>query len=290
MQKELAMSKHNRAILLGITIMASSTGLGCASWSKPAPGGKSWNPTTWFKKEYQEPGSVATIWKPDRMAEPGQLERRGFAGVVYFYNDRSQAVPVEGELVVHGYLTTPNGRRNSQQNEQADQKFVFGAEQMAKQFAPSELGASYSIWVPWDNNEFREEVTLIATFKSKKGTVVQSSPTKLTLPGTSRYPEQSEPTETTRLNAKPVGYEKGSIPSYDLKPPVPQIASTRITTIEVPRSSKLSQPPQQTSVNVGGEGSFPQLDGQGVSVGGSIGRQPAGPQYNLQQLSPPPLR
>ena len=180
------MSKHNLAILLGIAAMACSTGLGCASWSNPSPGEKSWNPKTWFKKEYQEPGSLATIWKADRLAEPGQPESRGFTAMVYFYNDRSQTIPVDGELVVHGYVTTPSSRR--QHNDQPDQKFVFGAEQMAKQFAPSEMGASYALWVPWDNEQFREEVTLIATFKSKKGTVVQGAPTKLLLPRTSRYP------------------------------------------------------------------------------------------------------
>lgn len=282
------MNPQHRTILMGISILACSTGLGCASWSKPSSGGKTWNPTTWFKKEYQEPSSLATIWKADRMAEPGQLEKRGFSGMIYFYNDRSQAIPVEGELVVHGYVTTPNSRRNPQQGDQADQRFVFGAEQMAKQFAPSELGASYSIWVPWDNEEFREEITLIATFKSKKGSVVQSSPTKLFLPGTARYPEQAELTGTSRVRAKPVGYEKSSVPNYDIKPHVPQLESTKITTIEVPRSSKLSQPIQQTSVAVGGDSLHAALDGPGVSIGGPNRSQPIQPQYNMQQLAPPP--
>jgi hypothetical protein len=286
------MRKHHSAILLGIALAASSTGLGCASWSKPTLGEKSWNPTTWFKKEYQEPGSLATIWKTDRMAEPGHLEKRGFSGMVYFYNDRSQTVPVEGELVVHGYVTTPSSRRNAQQSEEADQKFVFGAEQMAKQFAPSAMGASYAVWIPWDNEEFREEVTLIATFKSKKGTVVQSTPTKLTLPGTSRYPEQSDGigSNANKVQAKPVGYEKSNIPSYDIKPAVPPIPSTRITTIDVPRASRLSQT-VPSSVSVGGTAALPQLDGVGVSVGGASRSSQTDPlQYNFQQLSPPPGR
>ncbi len=37
---------------------------------------------------------------------PGKPVTRGFGGRIYFYNDRSQAVPVDGELVVYGFDDT----------------------------------------------------------------------------------------------------------------------------------------------------------------------------------------
>jgi len=189
--------------------------------------------------------SLATIWKADTLTEPGQQEQRGFGARVYFYNDRSQSIPVEGDLVVHGFLTTPSSRQQAE--EHADKKFTFSAEQLAGQYSPTDLGASYSIWVPWDaDGGFREEVTLVATFKSKGGAVVQGAPTRLFLPGQARMSEDLKLPEAVQQ----VSYQKSSIPTYDLQASPPK-SQTRITTIELPDDSQLRR------------------DSQGVRVGGS---------------------
>lgn len=275
---------------LGLTLLTIGLS-GCASWSKPSTSEKSWNPTTWFKKEYQDPTSMATIWKAERMAEePGQPEKRGFNATVYFYNDRSQAIPVEGELTVHGYVTTPSSRKVT--NEQPDQKFVFSAEQIAKQYAPSEMGACYGIWVPWDVDGYREEITLIATFKSKKGSVVQGSPTRLLLPGKPRYPEEVSQTGSPNgkaIPAKTVGFTRTESPKYDL-PASPELpSSTRVTTLKLPENSKLVRPDARNnrpSTSVSTE----MLDGSAVEVGGQRSNVGSPTGYNLQTLPPPPVR
>jgi hypothetical protein len=222
--------------------------LGCGSISAPTPSQNPWNPTSWFKKEFQEPVSVATIWKADTIADAGQPEQRGFGARIYFYNERSQSIPVDGDLVIHGFLTTPSNRQ--QTAEQADKKFTFAAEQLATQYSPTDLGASYSIWIPWDaEGGFREEVTLVATFKSKNGGVVQGAPTRLFLPGQARFSDDLKLPKSIQQ----VSYEKSSIPTYDLEPAPPK-PETRITTIEVPSDSQLRR------------------DSQGVSVGGGSPR------------------
>ncbi len=45
----------------------------------------------------------AVIWTEDVLMVTGKPPTRGFGGRIYFYNEKSQAIPVEGELVVYGY-------------------------------------------------------------------------------------------------------------------------------------------------------------------------------------------
>ena len=228
---------------------------------------------------------MAAIWKADRMSENlGQPEMRGFGARVYFYNTKSQAVPVEGDLVVHGYVTTPSSRREPR--EQSDRKFTFTSEQLASQFSPSDMGASYSIWIPWDEDGYREEVTLIATFKSKKGTVVQGSPTKVNLPGKSPVPNETAAEEkfTKGVPAQQVSYSRASIPTYDIAPSPDKMPSTRVTTIDLPRQSRLTRPSTPVSVGAGslqGLGNATNsmdtnsgIAPQGVEVGGQRSLQP----------------
>lgn len=223
---------------------------------------------------------MATIWRADRMAEPGQREMRGFGARVFFYNDKSQPVPVEGDLTVHGYVTTPSSRKEPK--DQPDQKFNYSAEQLSSQYSPSDLGASYSIWVPWDEDGYREEITLIATFKSKKGSVVQASPTKIFLPGKSRVPDEQMPPVTQQ-----VSYKKSASQAYDLGPAPEKLPSTRITTIELPSKSRLNQPnlglPAQNNYNSGS-----QSNGQAVEVGGKTALGSTNAVGSNHEMLPPP--
>ncbi|MBX3424002.1 MAG: hypothetical protein KF752_20790 [Pirellulaceae bacterium] len=284
------------------------TGTGCSSWNGATSSNKTWNPKTWFKEDFQEPASVATIWKSDVIAPPGEAEQSGFGGRIYFYNERSQAIPVDGDLVVHGYVTTPSSRK--QDKVEAEQKFTFSGEQLASQYSPSDLGASYSVWVPWSSEGgYRQEVTLIATFKSKQGTVVQGSPTRLFLPGAS--PIEGDKSDASAV--RPVSYQRQSLPTYDIATPASTSAatSTRITTIEIPRESQLGRHSEGVRVG-GGQGApmnhsssypmpseSPSADSStddrasGVSVGAGHRLQAANlpsvlPSFEMQTLPPPP--
>lgn len=265
------MKMRKRIALLTLCSVVSTSATGCSSLSLSSPEKRSWKPNSWFTKEFQEPVSVATIWKADTVTEPGKPGQRGFGARVYFYNDRSQAIPVEGDLVVHGYLTTPSSRQQS--SDQADKKFSFTSEQLASQYSPSDLGASYSIWIPWDEDGgFREEVTLLATFKSKRGGLVQGSPTRLFLPGQPRFSEDLKMPDAVQQ----VSYQKSAIPTYDVQPS-PSKPATRITTIEIPTDSQLNQEPEGFSV--GGHGGF---------LESTTPKRINGNHYQYQKLPPPP--
>ncbi len=232
-------------IHLWFAVAALTVG-GCSALNKdhwPADTARrSWNPAHWFDKEYQTPQSIAVIWSPEVLTVPGQPTTRGFGGRIYFYNAKSQAIPVDGDLIVYAYRTTDEHRKDADLKVAADKKFVFAAEQLTRHFSPSQLGASYSIWVPWgDSDGFREEITLIPTFKSKDGGILQGAPAKVFLPGKPRDGE-----ETLPLPSQQVSYRQSTIPAYDVAPISPQSDPARsgieTTTIPIPLDSTLSRP------------------------------------------------
>ncbi|MFM8325640.1 MAG: hypothetical protein ACKN9U_12325, partial [Pirellulaceae bacterium] len=71
---------------------------GCASLTQQQTAKdakKSQSKWPWSKeKEYQMPRSMAVIWSPDVFVAPGATPSRGFGGRIYFYNEKSHAVPV----------------------------------------------------------------------------------------------------------------------------------------------------------------------------------------------------
>ncbi|GIW97362.1 MAG: hypothetical protein KatS3mg111_0695 [Pirellulaceae bacterium] len=194
----------------------------------------------WFDEEYQTPESLAVIWAPEVLNVPGKPPTRGFGGRIYFYNAKSQAIPVDGELVVHGYRTTDEKKSAESWRVEADKTFVFTGEQLTTHFSPSQLGASYSIWIPWDAvGGYREEITLIPTFKAADGKIVQGAPARVFLPGKSRDGDEQTPTVSPQVH-----YRHATIPSYDIEPSNAHVEAEKrggmqTTTITVPADSSL---------------------------------------------------
>lgn len=141
-----------------------------------------WNPFGKKDKEpepYPNPVKMAATWSPDTLTQPGKTPTRGFGGRIFFYNEKSQPVPVEGELIVVAYEETgcPDQAPRARQ-------FGFTKEQFTKHFSQSDLGASYSVWLPWDaDGGMGQRITLVASFKPAEGNQIQGSPTVVMLPG-----------------------------------------------------------------------------------------------------------
>jgi len=151
------------------------------------------------KKEYQEPRSLVSTWSEDTLIAPGKPVTRGFGGRFYFYNDRSQVIPVDGELIVYGFedknvnalsVPSPNGVRpvtpspSDQPVGEADKKFRFTSEQFTQHFSQGDLGASYSVWIPWDTaGGPQRKITLIPCFITKDGRTVRGEASKQVLSG-----------------------------------------------------------------------------------------------------------
>lgn len=221
-----------------------------------------WSISKLWKKEYQKPASISIIWAPDVLTMTGKPPTRGFGGRVFFYNDRAQAVPVEGELIVHGYRGDPMLGESEQVT--ADKKFAFTAEQLTSHFSPSQLGASYSIWIPWDAADgLRDEITLIPTFIGEDGSVIQGSPAKLNLPGRS-LDSLSAARERghTEVPTQTVSYHEETI-STNTMGSLPRLTTMTPATIELPPLATIGRPRSKSNASSQGfylgEGNLPQM-------------------------------
>ncbi len=198
----------NKSLLAVALMVILSAGSGCSTFTKGKGSKKDspWDAFKWRKKEYQTPTKMAVLWSPDLLTVAGQPPTRGFGGRIYFYNDKSQTIPVEGELVVHGFDETVKKATQGQEH-LPDKRFRFTAEQFTEHFSQSDLGASYSVWIPWDSNDHTlKELTLIPTFISSKGQAVsrragQSYPARSH--GCSTYPQHARSNGSFRTIVDP---------------------------------------------------------------------------------------
>ncbi|MFM9066575.1 MAG: hypothetical protein ACKOUR_04450, partial [Planctomycetota bacterium] len=158
---------------------------GCKTWTLS-------NPSNWLKgsiveSKFESPDRMVVIWAEDVVAVPGREPTRGFGGRIYFYNAADKTIPVEGQLVVYGY---DDSVKQTSAQRTPDRKFAFTADEFKKHFGDSQLGPSYSIWVPWDaaGGEQRE-VSLVPVFTSSQGKMVMGALTTNVLKGKSKDPK-----------------------------------------------------------------------------------------------------
>jgi hypothetical protein len=137
----------------------------------------------WAKKDkapepYPNPAKLAAVWSTESLTQVGRVPTRGFGGRIFFYDEKSQPVPVDGTLVIHGF------DEKAKDPKAGVKRFEFTPEQLTSHFSQSDVGASYSIWVPWDaiGGEQRH-ISLVASFKTKEGKTIQGQPTNVLLPG-----------------------------------------------------------------------------------------------------------
>ncbi len=236
--------------LVGCTAiaMALST-VGCETLTTDSTGSKKKKKdSSWFsfkKREYQIPQSMNVTWTHDILTLPGKLATRGFGGRFYFYNEKTQAIPVEGDLVVYGFDDT-HKQKSSEDLNQATKRFRFTAEQFTTHFTEGELGASYSIWIPWDEAYGEaKKIMLIPTFMTKEGRTIRGAAASLNLPGKS----------SENINEGIVQQTSAVVPtpllsqSFDLRTSGNgnDISGLRTTTIQVPPSILMRQ--QDSAIN-----------------------------------------
>lgn len=167
--------------LLLLTTCCVLTFSGCAS----VPTVESFKLRNPFSKKdkppepYPNPVKLGTTWTSDTLTAPGKTPTRGFGGRVFFYNEKSQTVPVDGELLVMAYEESEHPAMPPRVR-----RFAFTREQFTQHFSQSDFGASYSFWLPWDaDGGMQQRVTLVPSFTSAEGSTIQGQPTSVLLPG-----------------------------------------------------------------------------------------------------------
>ena len=163
---------------------------GCAIKNSLRPSGKNsqWNLLSKLndrrkinRKSRHPPQTMAAIWKDSVFEKPGSASVRGFGARLFFYDEDNQAVKAEGELLVYGF---DDSNEVKEDNSKADRKYVFQADKFQSHFSETDLGPSYSVWIPWEKvGGFRKTITLIPVFKTADGRVLKSGQSINVLPG-----------------------------------------------------------------------------------------------------------
>jgi hypothetical protein len=221
--------RTNWVWLLGVLLLLP--GSGCASLTSRE---KEWRWPWSGDEPYPTPTHMAVMWSPDVLVQPGKTPTRGFGGRLYFYDERSKAVPVEGEIVVHGFDESVQTITDFQGP--GVKRFRFTKEQLTSHYSQSDIGASYSIWVPWDAADGPvQKLTLVTTFRSTNGKMLQGEPAKLMLPG------KGGPSPFTTMPATMMG--PTSLPTG----PLATRSGNGMRTTTIPLTSPLSQHLQRSN-------------------------------------------
>jgi hypothetical protein len=207
------------------------------------------------------PVRMEGTWTDTVLNQPGQKPQRGFGGRLIFYGrEDHKPILVDGQLVVYAFDEI--GREVT--DNRPTRRYIFPADQLPLRMSESEIGASYSFWLPWDEaGGPQTEVSLICRFEPKGGAVVVSEQTKHILPGSLpangevaqraalKLPEgvPSRPAQPTlesvqRANAaisgvQQAGYESlveqnGSVQAIDLGSAATTTSERRMTTTSIP--------------------------------------------------------
>jgi hypothetical protein len=190
-------------VLVPMLLLAGCTGTGPkgnAKWKFP------WSKKSDVPEPYPNPVRMAVTWAPDTIIQTGRTPTRGFGGRIFFYDEKTHAVPVEGDLMVHAFAEMPDGSVGEVK------RYQFTAEQFTKHFSQTDLGASYSIWIPWDAAGGEQmRISLVPTFKASSGKLVQGETALVGLPGKRSKNEaiakRFDPTE--KLLAERAGAQSG---------------------------------------------------------------------------------
>lgn len=128
------------------------------------------------------PVRMVGAWTDTVMTKPGEKPQRGFGGRVMFYGEEGEEpIIVDGQLVVYAFDET--GRAPT--DNKPTRRYVFPPETIKQHMSKSDIGASYSFWLPWDEvGGQKTEVSLICRFEPKGGPIVTGEQTRHMLPGT----------------------------------------------------------------------------------------------------------
>ena len=142
--------------------------------------------------EPQVPARMTAMWTDTVLHQPGQPGVRGFGGRVMFYAaSHADSAAVDGRLIVYAFDDTGRDPTSNLSDSPMPlrskpvRKYVFPAEHLAEHYSESQLGHSYSFWLPWDEvGGPQRHLSLIARFEGTSGAVVMADPSRHILPGT----------------------------------------------------------------------------------------------------------
>lgn len=223
------MLNDRRHVWLLVGSLLSCIVIGCAPFKASSP--KNWLSK---KEEPQVPLRITAFWTDTILSQAGLPGVSGFGARVFFYGkDEETPVLVDGSLTVYGYDDTVGDDESL-----PARKFVFPAEYLKRHYSKSDLGHSYSVWIPWQEaNGPTRQISLILRFQSRTGgAIIMSDMSRHTLPGL-KPSEKTGPDSTTP--GEPLARIQSTVRQASLETlvqelPEPKEAMTT-TTITVPQ-------------------------------------------------------
>ena len=132
------------------------------------------------KIRYGKPVAMAVIWKDTVYSTVQAGATRGFGGRFYFYDAKGNPVRVDGDLHVYGF----DDSGEEFDRARPDRKLTYRREEFQGHFSETDLGPSYSVWVPWDKvGGYRKTISLLPVFKPAEGEICQGGLDLVVLPG-----------------------------------------------------------------------------------------------------------
>jgi hypothetical protein len=151
------------------------------------------------------PQRMVDMWTDALLHQPGMPAVRGFGGRILFYAEDENPVAVEGTFTVFAFDETDGEPSYSTPTKE----FVFLPKHLSEHYSKSELGHSYSFWLPWDEvGGLQRKVCLIARFEPSQGPPIISKPSHQTLPG--ELPKSARPGESAQGLVNPPGPPMGN--------------------------------------------------------------------------------
>ena len=125
------------------------------------------------------PKRMVIIWKDAVVRAGNGQTKKGFGGRVYFYGNDEEPVQVDGQMTVYGYDDTTEHSPTA-----PERKYVFERDKFQKHYDPTELGPSYSLWIPWDEVQAPEKtISLMPFFETAQGQQLSGGMSEIILPG-----------------------------------------------------------------------------------------------------------
>ncbi len=150
------------------------------------------------KKTDSPPEKIVAVWTEATHHHPGKKAERGFGSRIVFYDAQDRPLEITGKVTVFVF---------DDQHPAADEpapkyKFVFPEEVIASHYSKSDLGHSYSFWIPLAAIDSPTiPFSLVVRYDSPQGERVLSDLTKKVLVGTgiktTRQDKKREPAPAT---------------------------------------------------------------------------------------------
>lgn len=168
-------------VLLALLLLVGCRGPWSKGWKTSDMWDVDWSPWSADTSEAETPERIVNTWTDAVLHRAGQKPQRGFGGRVIFYGrDGEKPVLVDGQVVVYAF----NENDRAATDNKPTRRYVFPAGEVARHMSQSELGPSYSFWLPWDEvGGPQTEISLITRFEPKAGPIVIGEQTRHLLPG-----------------------------------------------------------------------------------------------------------